>query len=219
MQWMPRLAAVLLSSLVALPAVGQTVYSNTFTNGAGGGQILPGVTATWSATNTEVTPSGRHGRFLGQFGAGTVSLTLTGLPSHRQVSVGFNLFIIGSWDGNHPEAFFGPDLWSLSVSGGPTLLNTTFNNHTDTTGGDAPWTANGQSFPLNYPGRVRSKTGAVESNTLGYEYGGPKDAVYFIGRTFNHTGSSLTILFSAPNLQPIDDESWGLDNIFVTTHR
>ncbi|MEI6781088.1 MAG: immunoglobulin domain-containing protein, partial [Verrucomicrobiota bacterium] len=85
-----------------------------------------GVGQEWSHRQTDVTPVGNR-RFLGQFGNGTVYLTLNGLPAHQGVTVSFELFIIRSWDGGWagPEG----DIWDLSLGAGPTLLHTTFNNH------------------------------------------------------------------------------------------
>lgn len=74
-----------------------------------------------------MTPNGR--RFLGQFGNQNVSLLLDCLPSHTQVTVALQLYIIHSWDGNqltHPSLGgpIGPDVWKASVAGGSTLLQT-----------------------------------------------------------------------------------------------
>jgi hypothetical protein len=41
------------------------------------------------------------------------------------------------------------------------------------------------------------------------------DAVYSLSFTVPHAGGPLVLKFSAANLQGIDDESWGLDNVLV----
>ena len=111
----------------------------------------------WSNDARDVTPSGRV--FLGQFLNQTVSLLLSGLPTHSQVTVSFDLFVIQSWDGNFPRA--GPDIWDLTVAGGPTLLHTTFSN-----------CRHNQAYPDTFPGGDNpAGTGASEVNTLGYLFG------------------------------------------------
>ena len=153
----------------------------------------------WSTTATDTTPSGR--RFLGQFGNTTATLTRAALPLHTDITVTFDLYIIQSWDGN--PAGVGPDEWDLTVSGGPTLLHTTFSK------------GQRQAFPDTFPGGDNPAfTGAAELNSLGYTFFG--DAVYSLSFTFPHTASSLALDFSASGLQSLSDESWGLDNVSLT---
>jgi len=163
----------------------------------------------WSTNKTEVTPKGSR-RFLGQFANDTVSLSLSNLPPHTNVTVSFDLFIIQTWNGNGKAGEPGPDCWTLSVTGGPVLLYTTFCGYS---GG-----AN-QAFPDSYPaGDYPGLTGADETNTLGYVWGGvPVDSVYrHLTYSFPHTNSSVQVVFAGSNLQGIGDESWGLDNVELT---
>jgi hypothetical protein len=98
----------------------------------------------WSNDTRELTPAG--GRvFLGRFGNETVSLLLSGLPAHSEVTVSFDLFIIDTWDGNSEEPGIGPDIWDLSVTGGPTLLHTTFSNFDPD---------QNQAYPDPFPGAI-----------------------------------------------------------------
>lgn len=186
-----------------------TVYTNGFENGAG---------PEWSATNTSVTSIGAR-PFLGEFGAQTVTLTLTNLPAHTGASVDLDLFIIRSWDGNSTSS--GPDIWSVSVPGAGNLLRTTFCNE----GG------NPQSYPDNYTppsfGNYPSMYGAVESNTLGYIFSDPiyfvppgvvMDAVYHIHEDFGQTNQTLQLAFTGTGLSALTDESWGLDNVSVQVY-
>jgi hypothetical protein len=186
----------------------RAVYRNTFERGAGGGLAYPGVQATWSHPATELTPNGRYGRFLGQFGNDTVRLTLTGLPRHNGGLITIRLFIIRSWDGNSQ-----PDLWEFGLTGSGPLLRTTFDNHDPAPGRDR------QSYPGSYPSDYPARTGALENNSLGYwdgvqgmEWG---DAVYRFSRTFAHQGSTMEITFQGSGLQQLFDESWGLDDVSV----
>ena len=172
-----------------------TVYTNDFEGTVG---------AEWCSTSVSTTPVGAR-KFLGPFGCGTRSLTFTGLPSHTEVTVSFDLFIIGSWVGN--SSAWGPDSWDLSVDGGPTLLHTTFSN----SGAD-------QAYPGTFPGDSHlAQTGAAENNTLGYPpdpYGGEPDSVYNLSFTFAHSASSLILKFTGGPALEIA-QSWGIDNVVV----
>jgi hypothetical protein len=137
----------------------------------------------------------------------TVTLTLTGLPAHTSASVALDLYIIQSWDGSNTSV--GPDRWIAAVSGGSTLLDTTFS----VTGFD-------QCYPANCPANNPAHGGADEpNNSLGYAFFG--DNVYHLDTathpsfTFAHSGSTLAITFQALGLQGITDESWGIDNLSV----
>jgi hypothetical protein len=199
--------ALWLMASAAPPAVAQSVpvYANDFSGGASGGATAPGVSATWSSGSTDVTPSGRYGRFLGRFSNDSVSLTLTGLPAHRFVTVAFRLFIIQSMDGN--DTTFGPDFWEFGVVGGPRFLRTTFTNVPDFR----------QSYPGAFPSDFPARSGASERDTLGYDFFG--DSVYVLGRTVAHSGGSITFYFAGSGQDGIDGESWGLDDVIVTLVR
>jgi len=167
----------------------------------------------WSSSSSSTTPAGSR-RFLGEFGNQTVALTLTNLPPHNVATVGFDLFIIRSWDGN--AGAVGPDIWSLQLGGGPVLLRTTF-------GTGHPYSyAAGQAFPGVYPGTTFPVNfGASETNSLGYTFAdavfsGPMDAVYHLEVPFEHIGDNLVLNFAASGLQSLSDESWGLDNVTVS---
>lgn len=170
------------------------VYSNDF-EGTVGGEWTP-------RAPVDATPIGnRH--FLGQFATETVTLGLSALSVHTRVHVSCDLFIIRTWDGNHPE--LGPDRWQLQVRGGATLVDATFSTY---------WN---QSYPGALGDEFPPRTGAVENDTLGYSlpgFGG-FDSVYHFDFAVDHSGASLTLDFSGIGLQSIDDESWGLDNVQV----
>ena len=180
-----------------------TVYANDFQGVVG---------SEWSSTQTETPPADPGRWFLGRFANDAVSLSLSGLPSHTNISLDFDLFIMSSWDGDGPEPGT-PDLWRLSVTGGPVLLYTTFSNFPNRTQ-DYPGPYNGLPDATNPP-----KTGAAEVDTLGYPgfldfVGG--DSVYHLSFTFPHSADSLTLAFQGgPGLTSVPDESWGLDNVVV----
>jgi hypothetical protein len=175
------------------------------------------VGAEWDCTSIYqgITPSGRG--FLGTFGNQTVCLNLDYLPAHEQVTLVFDLYVIGSWNGNQVEAggsapsdssvIVGPDLWSLKADGS-NLLYTSFSN----------WLGHPQAYPGSYPdGNYPRFTGASEVNTLGYytlQY--PMDSVYHLAYTFFHSASNLELDFKGQVVPSLLSESWGLDNIVVS---
>ncbi len=173
-------------------------------------------------TNT-VSPN-KVQRFLGEFGGPeigspgdpgynhtrveqTISLSLTNLPAHSALQVAFDLYILKSWDGN--SGAFGRDRFILSVSGGPTLLDTTFSNN--------PKTRTEGSFQ-DYPvANSLPWTGAFSTNTLGYS-GFFYDGIYRLNYTFAHASNTVRLEFKSSLFEGkgTKDESWGLDNVSVT---
>ena len=170
----------------------------------------------WSPNATAASPL-NHRVFLGEFGGNqTVTLTLDNLPPHTSVKLSFDLYLIRSWDGNGglPGNTNGPDFWMFAVQGiDPSpLLKTTFCN---AAAGSATCR---QAYPapydsgINYPPRF----GAVENDSLGFQFDGqPMDSVYRLFFSFDHSASSLVLVFSSSGLQALTDETWGLDNVEV----
>ena len=122
-----------------------------------------------------------------------------------RLTVSFDLFILKSWDGNSTD--YGPDRFQLAVRNGTMLLDTTFSNYEPIT----------QGYPGTLTDSYPPKTGARESNTLGYTHPnlGVADAVYHLAFSFDHRDSSVILDFRGLNLQDNADESWGLDNVRV----
>lgn len=232
--------AVLIATL-PVPAFGGEVYFNDF-NGAPGTTYpewtssgyknsanQAGTVATGSGAQTVAnveSPNGKQ-RFLGEFGGPvilkarpydpqhfarideTVTFTLGGLKPHSRATVTFDLYVLKSWDGNNLN--YGPDRWSVSVQGGPTLLDTTFSNNPKTGAYDLSL--------QNYPAANSApQTGAAAINTLGYKFYG--DSIYHLTFTFADTSDTLTLNFSSSLFEGkgTEDESWGLDNVRVSTN-
>ncbi|RIK76721.1 MAG: hypothetical protein DCC68_18745 [Planctomycetota bacterium] len=159
------------------------------------------------------TPQNQRG-FLGPFGAETVSLELDNLPAHSLLDISFDLFVIGSWNGNAGGPN-GPDRFQFRADGG-TLLDTTFSN-----------TATNQAYPGAFGvGNNAAKTGAEESNTLGYGISGvpamqppanPADSVYRLAFSIPHAANTLTLDFQALLASVVGEfEEWGIDNVTVS---
>jgi len=171
------------------------VYSNSFDDGTAVG---------WSSAITDVTPSGR--RFLGQFGNGGTTLTLNDLVVGDTLRLDFDLYCINTWDGEATQ--WGPDIWRVGVVGGPELLRASFAIGDDSVG------VGTQSYPgVDRGGPFPGRFLADENNTLGYIYMGQflRDAVWHVVLDTPVTAATMSISFEASGLQPIFDESWGLD--------
>ena len=178
------------------------VYQNDFQGSVG---------TEWSPATTSTTPAGAR-RFLGQFNKAPVTLTLAPVRLHGTVRLSFDLFIIGSWDGNYVSATAGPDVFDISEQGGPTIIHTTPPT--------PPLAGQHQAYPGTYPeagAQYPSNTGAAEVNTLGYPCSGScTNAVYHVDVTYAHRDDAINLIFSAPALESIDNESWGIDNVAIS---
>jgi hypothetical protein len=193
------LSAFTLTLLTARPAAATQFYFNDF-------QGLSAAGTEWSKTTISTIGTGTIGpqTFLGPFAQPNqweiVTLTLTGLPDHTHLTLSFDLFIIGSWDGNYTSS--GPDRFQVSTPGG-TLLDTTFSRRNS--GGLGT-----QSFPdLVLGGSYPRDTGAVGVNVLGSAVDG--DALYHLSFDFLHTESSIVVSFAS--LVTGSDETFALDNV------
>ena len=188
-------------------ARGKQVYASAFTKGAGD---------QWSKKHVTRCPSGRR-TFLGPFAYECTTLSLDDLPEHARVRLSFDLMIVLTWDGDanldHPDNT-GPDLFDVTVDRGPRLVHSSFVARPNAETGT-------QSFPGRFPyDHLPAGTAAVESRSLGYFWNGgvgsgPDDYVYHVERSFAHSGKSVKIAFSGINLEAVDNECWGLDNVQV----
>lgn len=147
-------------------------------------------------------------------------------------SLEFDLYIIGSWDGQGQQAqhgAFGQDIWSLeircSVTSVPVqvLLETDFSNQETVQ----------QSYPLSATQRGGSKagTGSYGKDLLGFRndpavntplfrsYGDIEYSLSFSGFNPCGAGNPMVFAFEVPDadLQSNYDESWGVDNVVVKT--
>ena len=173
-----------------------TIYFKNFNIGAAGTE--------WSTAQLATSPSGQ--RFLGELGNSSTTLTINALPSHTQLTLEFDIYIIDSWNGNGGiGTAAAPDIIEVSVVGGTVLKKTTFSNKPSDV----------QAYPGNYPGGVfAAGTGAMGKGTLGYppdsdHFG---DSSYRLRLTFDHTGASVAIKFASQQTSG-QNERWGIDNV------
>lgn len=213
----PPLASIVIAAIALAPVAacaGTTVYSSNFAHSVGD---------EWSEKKTEVTPKDNR-RFVGPGTTQKLSLRLTRLPRHAYIRISLDLLIMGTWDGNATTTTrgiaIGPDSFRMNVEGGPGLIDATFSN-LDAAGNSRYGQT--QSYPSILPGETHpAKTGAAESNTLGFEWISgdgvtrPVDALYKLSFVVPHSGEAVQFNFQGGGgLQPADDESWGLDNVKV----
>ena len=232
-----RLAIFAYFSVV--PVLAEDVYVNDF-NGPLGSKYPEWTSSAISYASTANPPgkgtlpppmvtnveSPNHAqRFIGEFGGPqigvpsdsgynhtrveqTVSLALHDLPPHTKLKVSFDLYILRSWDGLSPA--YGPDGWSLGIAGGRTLFATTFSNN--------PKSKTEGSYQ-DYPSpKSAPQKGAASTNTLGYSTFFT-DSIYHLDFTFEHSDSNLTLNFSSSLFEGkgTADESWGLDNVRISS--
>ena len=132
----------------------------------------------------------------------SATLTLTNLPEHDRIDVGFLLAIIDSWDGND-RGFPTGDFFNVLVDGSP-IFRETFSS----------FSLAEQSYSAPTGGRLSFGT------QLGFA--GFADSAYnmFLEpklQQIAHRGSTLTItwLANGPGWQGGDDESWAIDNLAI----
>ncbi len=117
-----------------------------------------GDTSGWSkGALSSATRNGSTTHYLGNFGNQEVTLNLSNLPTHDTVTLAFDLYVLGSWDGNRTDT--GPDLWEYGHDG-TSLLHTTFSNQPDTS-------PNYQTYPAGAPFYVGGITLYENSNFSG----------------------------------------------------
>ncbi len=169
-------------------------------------------------------------RFMGEFGGPpigqpadpdwnrtrveqTVSLCLQSLGPHTRVRVSFDLYVLKSWDGNSQK--YGPDRFTVRITGGPLFLDTTFSNNPKVLE-DGSY----QSYPDWYGTGISHapQTGAALIGTLGYN-NFFKESVYHLSFTFDHAEPTIIVQFGSSLYEGkgTADESWGLDNVVVST--
>lgn len=208
---MSKLTAALVLSAIATTATAapiQVFYSDF--NGTLPTEINPG-----SATLADVQgyaglgPVGNQfgGNFLRSATGNTVTLSLTGLPTHDTISLEFLFAAIDSLDGT--GTFPAGDFFKI-VFDGATLFSESFANAT--------------------PSQIQSyipPAGVELARHADLGFAGPggyyTDSAYNLGAdprfsNFAHTGSTAMIDFFiyGPGNQSLDDESWAMDNLRVS---
>jgi len=219
---------VMFMSLVWLVAGVGTTNATTYSFGFDSGisSQWSGITHLESVQGYAGLGSGSNvfsGNFLRNESGGYVStptpsvLTLTGLPAHTSVSLGFLLAVIDSWDGNSNEVIehypVGPDYFNVRVVDGNNIwtFSQTFTNFTNVS----------QSYSGPMLGGGPSARG-FNATWLDSAYDMGLDPVF---QNIPHTGTTLTVEWFASGagwqgenalFSYTHDESWGIDDVRVT---
>ncbi|MBL0922199.1 MAG: hypothetical protein IBJ10_08745 [Phycisphaerales bacterium] len=140
----------------------------------------------WSVD--QVAQTGPLSRFLGRFGSTSLTMSVA-LQANAVHELAFDLYTIDSWDGS--DSPWGPDWFGVKVDGAE-IFKETFSNF----GG-----------PQTYEGSP------VASGAFGFEHW--NDSVWRLSLLFTPNSNNATITFFAQGLEPMHNESWGLDNVVV----
>ena len=171
---------------------------------------------------------------IGNFNNDGFRIHLNELQSHNYISISFDLYIHGSWDGNFngfdPDF---PDLWSMEIRPDMSDFQDPDSQIFSTTFSNSPCFDNyclHQSYPNPYPFTNNPQLGALKTELsevcLADGWNNVKTSLYKIEKTFNHSGGAFIIGFYDKLYQPnaIDshgkviqkcDESWSMDNIKI----
>lgn len=210
----------ILTNLLAVSLLGGarilagTVFSTNFESGVP--SEFSGITTTESVQG--YSQYGFSGEFLRNFSshpAEKTTLTLTNLPEHDFLQIGFLLAIIDTWDGPVAESMGGPDLFNVTVDG-DLVFSEYFQN---AYGGMENYAAP--------PGVL-----LVEQTQLGFrnQSVNDKESGFSMGnhpafQKIPHTKSTVVIEWYASGagwdhsaVGGLADESWAIDNVFVMVY-
>ena len=205
-------AAALLALAAALPAHALAVFSSDFEGAAIPAEITPGVAALAGVQGyAGLGPAGYQfgGSFLRSPTGNEVSLTLSGLPTHSSVSIGFLFAAIDSLDGT--GAFPQGDFLNIKIDG-VSIFRESFAN------------AQGSDIQSYVP-----PAGGELARRIDLGFTGPgsfyTDSAYDFSiesrlQNLAHSGSTLTVswIIEGPGIQSLDDESWAMDGLKVTVN-
>ncbi|HET7625534.1 MAG TPA: LamG-like jellyroll fold domain-containing protein, partial [Verrucomicrobiae bacterium] len=148
-----------------------------------------GIGPEWSEPSLNKDETAGFTRFNGRFGNNYQMLTVTNLVPGQSYTLGFDFYAIDSWDG-------GQDAFNVTVNG-LQLFHEIFSNF------NAEPPSHSQSF--RPPDEGRANFGFAPDYV---------DAIYRnLEVDFTASNAVATIIFNGQNLEAIDNESWGVDNV------
>lgn len=139
---------------------------------------------------------------LGDHTTDAVTINLTGLAPHSEITINFDLYILDSWDGNTPTGgTVPPDYFGFSLDGVAhswTFDNFDYGDETNTDIADAT-------------GNFNAINGWGEIDRFFADYND--------GFTFVHSSDTLNLSFYGygAGFQSITDESWRVTNLAVSS--
>ncbi|MGA2863269.1 MAG: FG-GAP-like repeat-containing protein [Verrucomicrobiota bacterium] len=148
----------------------------------------------WMQPLTDNSESLGFTRFSGRFNNGFQMVTLTNLVPGQAYTVGFDLYLIDSWDGNGDGDYFNVNI------NGTQLFHQTFSNYN----GNPP------NSPQSYPGQPDEGRANFGFNPSWV------DAIYRnVEIPFIASNAIVQVSFGGQGLEDMNNESWGLDNVGV----
>ena len=151
-------------------------------------------------------------RFAGT-GAGTGStLSLTGLASHSTLTVEFDLYLFDTWDRHYTGSQSTPG--SVNANWSPDIISVTANG------------TQYASLSYEYASYPYSNTlnGTKYTPVSAGQYGGDAhwinvvtDRIFHITLTFSDLAPNLNLSFATTSNSGLSDESYGIDNVRVST--
>lgn len=163
----------------------------------------------WS--HTHITDSPTASATLGRFSNDNVAITFSDLPPHDEISICFQLYVMGSWDGNQfrdpdvtiePVPIVGPDIWANYIDDNR-LVVATFSNQSRFN----------QSFPDNYRDDTHPFQSTARSIGDFDSDGQINDARYDLCYRREHSQATFRTTFYGVNLAGDQGETWSLDNV------
>ncbi len=127
----------------------------------------------------------------------SVTIGLSGLDSHSQIDLNFDLYIMDSWDGDH--SFWGTDTFGFTIAGVDESWYFNNFNTQDENNPDRTWTT----------GNFNSVNSWGELDRYFDDFND--------GFSFAHSSDSLEITFYGEGLQVIWDESWRVTDIVIAS--
>lgn len=204
----------------------------TYSSSAGATFTAEALTGGFGAAAPNLSPvhNDSANLFIGR--ADNHRITLIVPNGGSKYDIAYDLYIIGSWDGNGKQSgkLWGVDLWEADIAcsaSGPVvqkLIQTTFSNQKTVQ----------QSYPAWYLENGAGKaagTDAYAVDALGFWHdetvntplfrsmGDTWYKLHFSGTNPCGTGQPMYFMWTVPDadLQSNYDESWGLDNVVVKT--
>jgi hypothetical protein len=219
--------------LCALAAAETLVYSDDFESGTlaqrtqwSFAEVHAGSPVLLSTTPESLPPT----RFLAEFGGDdAILLSLVDLPADTAaVRLRFRAYLLRTWDGTSDPPYSGPDVFGYGIDGAPPIVRASFSNG-----------AGLQTYcPFSPTPECEPTWGsdALLKNTLGFEVeldpadgstvpakGTPLSLAYHFDSVVPYSGTGITFRFFSAGLQVhedlpnrVIDESWGLDNVWVS---
>lgn len=198
--------------MLASGAFGQVIYDQDFDDPGGTGGVFSVSDDMRFAVTTGAAQRPPTAYFENKppEAISTLRVLLPEVPAHSQVTVAFDLYVLGPWTGSASKhrLIFGSGTNTgykpiMDAPGGVISFDSTFANKL----------LNWQRFPslfttgLNPAGR-----GAYETNSLG----SGQDAVYRIVKTIAHSSPSLFFDIHQPG-HSVAGQHWGIDNLVIST--